>query len=84
MTFRDILISGMFFAPLSALAADEAPSPQYQKVTEIEFSEQYLSGEMLKPGVVISVVQTQQRFPLLVELRADFDAEMAQSVEEVR
>ena len=80
---RNILISGLFLAPLSALAADEA-QPQYQKVTEIEFNEQYLSGEMLKPGVVISVVHLQQKFPLLVGLRADFDVEMAQSVEEVR
>lgn len=81
---RNILISGLFLAPLSALAADEAPQPQYQKVTEIEFNEQYLSGEMLKPGVVISVEHLQQKFPLLVQLRGDFDAEMAQSVEEVR
>ena len=57
---------------------------QYQKVTELEFRELELPGELVRPSGGLVIVHKQAEFNPLIVLRSDFAAELEGSVVEVR
>jgi hypothetical protein len=53
---------------------------RYQKETEIDFDALELTGEMVKPQGALIIERSEVKFNPLIELRLDFDPEMAASV----
>jgi len=53
---------------------------RYQKETEIDFDALELTGEMVKPQGSLIIERSGVKFNPLIELRLDFDPEMASSV----
>lgn len=53
---------------------------QYQKQTEIDFDALELTGEMVKPQGSLIIERSNVRFNPLIELRMDFNPEMASSI----
>ena len=87
---RFVAVIGMVVA-LPAVAQDEGAAGQaegrpvqYQKVTELEFRDLELSGELVRPSGGLVIVRKEAEFAPLIELRADFSAELEASVGEVK
>jgi len=57
---------------------------RYQKETEIDFEAIDISGEMIKPQGSLIVERSEARFNPLIELRVDWNVEMAQSVDHIK
>lgn len=57
---------------------------EYQKRTEIDFDALDITGEMVKPEGSLIVERSTAKFNPLIELRLDWDAEMAASVREIK
>ena len=53
---------------------------KYQKETEIDFDGIEIAGELIKPQGALIVERSGVKFNPLIELRMDFDPEMASSV----
>jgi len=53
---------------------------RYQNKTEIDFDALELTGEMVKPQGTLIIERSNVRFNPLIELRKDFNPEMAKSV----
>jgi len=53
---------------------------RYQNKTEIDFDALELTGEMVKPQGSLIIERSNVRFNPLIELRKDFNPEMAKSV----
>jgi hypothetical protein len=64
--------------------AQENNNIQYERQTEIDFEALELSGELVKPQGALIIERTNVRFNPLIELRMDFDPEMAASVNLVK
>ena len=60
--------------------AQEDSNIQYQKQTEIDFDALELTGEMVKPQGRLIIERSNVRFNPLIELRRDFNPEMASSI----
>ena len=61
-----------------------ASNVRYQAVTELTFEELDLKAKLMRPENVLVLERRRATFNPLIRLRADFDAEMRQSVEVVR
>jgi len=63
-----------------AYSQENDRSVKYQKETEIDFDGIEISGELVKPQGALIVERSGVKFNPLIELRMDFDPEMASSV----
>jgi len=75
--------------PLSTLAqAQEEPSVEpavtYKSVTEIEFETQDLDGVVTRPNIEYVMERTEGRFPPLIQIRDDFNAELTESISRIK
>lgn len=77
-----LLLASLFTA--TAQADENKDIIRYQKQTEIDFDALELSGEMVKPQGSLIVERSNVRFNPLIELRTDFDLEMARSVNSIK
>jgi hypothetical protein len=86
---RSLLVSslGLAFAG-AALAQDEESDGdrkvQYKQKTEIDFEGLDVSGELVKPQSALVLDRKKASFNPLIKLREDFNAEMEQSVDDVK
>ena len=72
-----------------AFAQDEDPPADGAKViyktkTEIDFEGLDVNGELVKPQSALVLDRKKAQFNPLIKLRQDFNAEMEQSVDEVK
>jgi len=70
----------LLFMTLFTAQAQENNNIRYEQKTEIDFDALELSGELVKPQGALIVERTNVRFNPLIELRLDFNPEMAKSV----
>jgi hypothetical protein len=72
----------------AALAQDEEGAEgrkvTYKQKTEIDFEGLDVSGELVKPSSALVLDRKKASFNPLIKLRADFNAEMEQSIDEVK
>lgn len=74
----------LFIMTLFTAQAQENNNIQYERQTEIDFEALELSGELVKPQGALIIERTNVRFNPLIELRMDFNPEMAASVDLVK
>jgi len=69
-----------------ALAQDEEGDRkvQYKQKTEIDFEGLDVNGELVKPSGAMVLDRKKASFNPLIKLRTDFNAEMEQSIDEVK
>jgi len=72
-----------------ARAADEEEGGDdrkvsYKQTTEIDFEGLDVNGELVKPSSALVLDRKKANFNPLIKLRADFNQEMEQSVDEVK
>ena len=72
------------FAAESDAPATAASNVRYQAVTDITFEDIEIEGKIQRPENVLVLERRRATFNPLIRLRADFDAEMRQSVDVVR
>jgi hypothetical protein len=87
--FSRILVVGALAGALSgvALAQDEEADGRkvtYKQKTEIDFEGLDVSGELVKPNSALVLDRKKASFNPLIKLRTDFNAEMEQSIDEVK
>lgn len=70
----------LFIMTLFTAQAQENNDIQYERQTEIDFEALELSGELVKPQGALIIERTNVRFNPLIQLRMDFDPEMASSI----
>ena len=70
----------LLFMTLFTAQAQEDNNIQYQKETQIDFDALELTGEMVKPQGSLIIERSNVRFNPLIELRTDFNPEMASSI----
>ena len=87
---RVLLIGGLLGAfSGAALAQDDTDADsgrkvQYKQKTEIDFEGLDVSGELVKPQSALVLDRKKASFNPLIKLRTDFNAEMEQSIDEVK
>lgn len=76
----------LLFMTLFTAQAQETENSniQYQKQTEIDFEALELTGEMVKPQGSLIIERSNVSFNPLIELRRDFNPEMASSINLVK
>jgi len=74
----------LFIMTLFTAQAQESNNIKYERQTEIDFEALELSGELVKPQGALIIERTNIRFNPLIELRMDFNPEMASSVNLVK
>jgi hypothetical protein len=84
-----ILLTGALLGAFSgaALAQDEEADGRkvtYKQKTEIDFEGLDVSGELVKPASALVLDRKKANFNPLIKLRADFNPEMEQSIDEVK
>lgn len=87
--FSRILVVGALAGAFSgvALAQDEEADGRkvtYKQKTEIDFEGLDVSGELVKPNSALVLDRKKASFNPLIKLRTDFNAEMEQSIDEVK
>ena len=70
----------VFLMTALAFGQEDDRQIRYQKQTEIDFDALELTGEMVKPQGSLIIERSGVKFNPLIELRLDFDPEMAASV----
>jgi len=87
-TSRSIFLGLLAVATASpALAQDEdlgSRKVTYKTKTEIDFEGLDVSGELVKPQSALVLDRKKAQFNPLIKLRADFNTEMEQSVDEIK
>ncbi len=71
----------------AALAQDETDDGRkviYKERTEVDFEGVEVAGELVKPQGALLLDRKRASFNPLIKLRTDFNAEMSQSVDEVK
>ena len=84
-----LLLAGAIAGAFSgtALAQDEEVEGRkvsYKQKTEIDFEGLDVNGELVKPQSALVLDRKKASFNPLIKLREDFNAEMEQSVDEVK
>ena len=84
-----LLLAGAVTAAFSgaAFAQDEevdGRKVQYKQKTEIDFEGLDVNGELVKPSGAMVLDRKKASFNPLIKLRADFNPEMEQSIDEVK
>jgi len=81
-----VSVSGAFAG--KAYAQDEGEGEdrnvKYKQTTEIDFEGLDVNGELVKPSSALVLDRKKASFNPLIKLRADFNEEMEQSVDEVK
>jgi hypothetical protein len=72
------------FAAEPAEPTSAASNVRYQAVTDLTFEDIEIEGKIQRPENVLVLERRRATFNPLIRLRADFDAEMAQSLDLVR
>lgn len=72
------------FAAEPAEPTSAASNVRYQAVTDLTFEELDLTAKLLRPENVLVLERRRATFNPLIRLRADFDAEMTESLDLVR
>lgn len=67
-----------------AMAQEDDRTIQYQKRTEIDFEALDIEGEMIKPQGSLLMERQKTKFNPLIELRTDWNHEMASFVQEIK
>jgi hypothetical protein len=67
-----------------AMAQEDDRTIEYQKRTEIDFEALDIEGEMVKPQGSLLMERQKTKFNPLIELRTDWNHEMASSVQEIK
>lgn len=70
--------------PAAALAQEEQPEVRYQAETHVEFDTQTLTGELAGPSISFTMETLRPGSTPFIRLRADFDAELENSTNQVR
>jgi len=70
----------IFLLTALAYGQEDDRRTRYQKETEIDFDGIEISGELIKPQGALIVERSGVKFNPLIELRTDFNPEMAASV----
>ncbi|MFN7144106.1 MAG: hypothetical protein ACK4YP_10035 [Myxococcota bacterium] len=89
-TLSRILLAGAVAGAFSgaAFAQDEEGEGDrkvtYKQKTEIDFEGLDVSGELVKPQSALVLDRKKASFNPLIKLRADFNPEMEQSIDEVK
>lgn len=73
-----VLLSGRVFAQ-----EDDSPKLVYKARTEIDFTELEIRGELVRPSITLVSDIKRESFNF-INLRADFNPEIEQSLSEVR
>ena len=72
----------------AAFAQDDEPTEgrkvQYKQKTEIDFEGLDIAGELQKPQSALVLDRKKASFNPLIHLREDFNAEMEESIDEVK
>jgi hypothetical protein len=83
-----ILFAGALLGAFSsvAMAQDEEDGRKvtYKQKTEIDFEGLDVNGELTKPQSALVLDRKKASFNPLIKLREDFNAEMEQSIDEVK
>jgi hypothetical protein len=84
-----VAVSFLFSTSGTAFAQDEgggedAPKVVYKERTEVDFEGVEVAGELVKPQGALLLDRKRASFNPLIKLRADFNSEMSQSVDEVK
>ncbi len=67
-----------------ALAQDDSREVRYKDKTEIDFEGVDVEGQLVKPQGALLLDRKRASFNPLIKLRADFNLEMSQSVNEIK
>lgn len=70
----------LFVSLFTAQADENDKTIRYQQQTEIDFDALDITGEMVKPQGALISERSHAQFNPLIELRTDFNPEMASSV----
>lgn len=82
---KSVLAASLFLAPLTAFAGDdEEGRVVYRQKTEIDFEDLEIEGTLQKPQSALVLERKKAQFNPLIQLRANFNAEMEQSIDEVK
>ncbi|MDP6934999.1 MAG: hypothetical protein QGG40_18905 [Myxococcota bacterium] len=83
---RLLVCSALVLLPSMAMAGplDKLRSVIYPAQTVIEFDGYEVQGELVGPGVPVVFERQSARFPPMIELRREFDAELSASVDQVK
>lgn len=83
---RSIVVAASFSALSGVALAQDAEEPKvvYKDRTEIDFEGVEVAGELVKPQGALLLDRKRASFNPLIKLRTDFNAEMSQSVDEVK
>ena len=81
-----ILSLAASFSTTALAQTEDAPAPRevYKPVTEIEFGELDINGELVRPEIQLLSDVKRSPFIPLISLRTDFNTELAESVSEVK
>lgn len=74
----------IFLMTALALGQEDNRKIRYQKETEIDFDGLEISGELVKPTGALIVERSGVKFNPLIELRTDWNKEMATSVNQIK
>jgi len=74
----------LFFIVSLALGQENDKNIRYQRETEIDFDGIDITGELVKPQGSLIIERTGIKFNPLIELRMDFDPEIASSVDLIK
>ena len=79
------IATSLFLTPLAAFASDDDEDRVvYKQKTEIDFEDLEIEGALQKPQSALILERKKAQFNPLIQLRANFNAEMEQSVDEVK
>lgn len=70
----------LMISMLLAYGQESDRNVKYQKETQIDFDGIEIAGELIKPQGALIVERSGVKFNPLIELRVNFDSEMAASV----
>lgn len=82
--FVALVASAPAFAQDEGGGGDDDRKVTYKTKTEIDFEGLDVSGELVKPQSALVLDRKKAQFNPLIKLRTDFNAEMEQSVDEVK
>ena len=67
-----------------AIAQESGQEVRYREKTEIDFEGLEVEGQLVKPQGALLLDRKRASFNPLIKLRADFNPEMSQSVNEIK
>jgi hypothetical protein len=79
-----LLLAPAAFAQEETKADSDNPNIRYRSRTEIDFEDVSVDGELKKPHGALVLDKRQTAFNPLIQMKADFNQEMVESVNQVR